>query len=290
IRHKLNESNKIREVLIREEGPELPASGYHIGKTQVHPLDLGAFAQRSSTDHAAKDFTKNLKEHLLLRIHAGLKIATKNPESGASDAAQSAQTTVLIKDNRIFNHKLARFYHTTYDVRQSEDVINPRTPHCDIVLLSDTKSGDVNQPVAGSAHRFLYARVIGIYHVNVVYIGVGMTGYKPIRFDFLHVRWFQLDPTQARGSALRLDRVSFPPIAGKDAFSFLDPSLVLRGCHLIPAYSLKRRNLEGIQLSELSKDKNDWKSYYVNRFADRDMAVRYHWGLGIGHIYSHGGA
>ncbi|KJA12845.1 hypothetical protein HYPSUDRAFT_210068 [Hypholoma sublateritium FD-334 SS-4] len=115
-----------------------------------------------------------------------------------------------------------------------------------------------------------------------------MTGYQPMRFDFLHVRWFQLDPARARGSALRLDRVSFPPIVGKDAFSFLDPSIVLRGCHLIPAYSLGRRNLQGIQLSELSKDKNDWRGYYVNRFADRDMVMRYHWGLGIGHTYSHG--
>jgi hypothetical protein len=24
------------------------------------------------------------------------------------------------------------------------------------------------------------------------------------------------------------------------------------------------------------------------RFADRDMVMRYHWGLGIGHVYSHG--
>jgi hypothetical protein len=25
----------------------------------------------------------------------------------------------------------------------------------------------------------------------------------------------------------------------------------------------------------------------MNRFVDRDMALRYHWGLGIGHIYAH---
>ena len=24
------------------------------------------------------------------------------------------------------------------------------------------------------------------------------------------------------------------------------------------------------------------------RFVDRDMLMRYHWGLGVGHIYSHG--
>lgn len=25
-----------------------------------------------------------------------------------------------------------------------------------------------------------------------------------------------------------------------------------------------------------------------NRFVDRDMLMRYHWGLGVGHIHSHG--
>jgi hypothetical protein len=26
----------------------------------------------------------------------------------------------------------------------------------------------------------------------------------------------------------------------------------------------------------------------LDRFVDRDMVMRYHWGLGVGHIYSHG--
>jgi hypothetical protein len=25
----------------------------------------------------------------------------------------------------------------------------------------------------------------------------------------------------------------------------------------------------------------------IHRFVDRDMVMRYHWGLGIGHVYSH---
>lgn len=27
---------------------------------------------------------------------------------------------------------------------------------------------------------------------------------------------------------------------------------------------------------------------FVNRFVDRDMLMRYHWGLGVGHVHSHG--
>ncbi|KAJ2932983.1 hypothetical protein H1R20_g4136, partial [Candolleomyces eurysporus] len=40
-------------------------------------------------------------------------------------------------------------------------------------------------------------------------------------------------------------------------------------------------------LSPLAKDDADWKEYYINRFVDRDMIMRYHWGLGVGHRYSH---
>ena len=25
----------------------------------------------------------------------------------------------------------------------------------------------------------------------------------------------------------------------------------------------------------------------IHRFVDRDMVMRYHWGLGVGHVYSH---
>ena len=31
----------------------------------------------------------------------------------------------------------------------------------------------------------------------------------------------------------------------------------------------------------------DWLIKYETRFVDRDMVVRYHWGIGVGHTYSH---
>ncbi|KIJ89832.1 hypothetical protein K443DRAFT_117467, partial [Laccaria amethystina LaAM-08-1] len=78
--------------------------------------------------------------------------------------------------------KALRFYNTTYDMRQSEDVINPKTSHCDIMVLSDPQARD-DLPT----HPFLYAQVLGIYHVNVVYSGPGMLNYEAMRFDFLWV-------------------------------------------------------------------------------------------------------
>ncbi|KAG2086765.1 uncharacterized protein F5147DRAFT_781540 [Suillus discolor] len=37
----------------------------------------------------------------------------------------------------------------------------------------------------------------------------------------------------------------------------------------------------------MAGDKSDWCQYFVNRFVDRDMLMRFHYGLGVGHVYSH---
>ncbi|KJA13356.1 hypothetical protein HYPSUDRAFT_115550, partial [Hypholoma sublateritium FD-334 SS-4] len=294
IRQKLDKTKQTREELVHEKGPESWASAYHIGKTQNHPVDLRVFAQEKRHDPAAKDFMKNLKAHLLPRIHSRIQVDPHKFGFENADAAEMAQNMVLIKDNRVYSHKLARFYHTTYDVRRSEDVINPRTSHCNVMLLCKLATSEGNSLDTSVTHPFLYARVIGIYHVNVVYTGPGMKGYESMHFDFLHIRWFQLEAIKSQGrhrvrgwASLRLDRLSFPPMAEKSSFAFVDPALVLRSCHLIPAFSSGKRYSDGIGLSALSRDNSDWKMYYVNRFADRDMTMRYHWGLGIGHMYSH---
>ncbi len=182
-----------------------------------------------------------------------------------------AQDTVLIPNDRIYAHRLVRFYYTTYDVQRMEDIINPRTSHCNIMMLNSNWSnkspaGQSNSSTDG--HPFLYGRVIGIYHTNVVYIGPGMKDYEPVRFDFLHVRWFKLEeprnrkPTGHVSSTLHC--LSFPPVAHKDSFSFVDPGLVLRSCHLIPAFSRGKLHPDGIGISLMSKDHMDWKFYYIN--------------------------
>ncbi len=143
------------------------------------------------------------------------------------------------------------------------------------MLLANTQinSPDPDTSTQTMIHPFLYGRVIAIYHANVIYTGPGMKDYDTMRFDFLRVRWFQVDQTQGRirnrcgWKTLRLDRLSFPPMAEQGSFGFVDPSLVLRSCHLIPAFSLGKSRLDGIGLSAIAKDSKDWKGYYVNRFA-----------------------
>jgi hypothetical protein len=194
-----------------------------------------------------------------------------------------------------------RVNYTTYDVRRGEDVIHAGTSRCDIMMLNSAFAED------SSKHPFCYARVLGIFHANVIYLGEKNQDYRPRRLEFLWVRWYKVEEgIQSGWKALKLDRIRFPPMAGNvDAFGFLDPVDVLRGCHVIPAFSRGQVHPDGKLFSNLAQDQDDWLAYYVNRcvhqikffpalssfglrFVDRDILIRYHWGHGVGHTYAFG--
>ncbi len=116
------------------------------------------------------------------------------------------------------------------------------------------------------SHPFWYARVLGIYHANVLDSGTRFP--KPKRMEFLWVHWFGIDPEWTGGpSSLCLDRVGYVPEDNPSgAFSFVDPSHVLRACHLEPAFHLGKTNT----LLPSSKFRDfhdgDWINYYVMRY------------------------
>ncbi|KAI0349974.1 hypothetical protein OH77DRAFT_1499288 [Trametes cingulata] len=118
------------------------------------------------------------------------------------------------------------------------------------------------------------------------------------------VRWFALDPLEPGGfPCKRLHRLQFVKEADSDshelegpgaAFSFVDPRDVIRGIHLIPAFAHKHTDellgrSEATRVGpEYSDDPDmDFRYYYVNMFADRDIFLRYHGG-GIGHALQGG--
>ena len=237
-----------------------------------------------------------MKCHLLPRI-----LAIHGCASESSSTSQPTTDQVLFKDSRIFQHKVLRVNYTTYDVRRDQDIFNPGGDHRDLIMLATPGSDEELE----TQHRFCYARLIGVYHANIHFIGPGSKDYLPRRLDFVHVRWFELvSPTSAEHRT-PLDMLQFVPMNDVNAFDFVDPADILRGCHLIPAFAKGRSHLDRISFSPISRDGDDWKYYYVNRykcfqpfdmihllmltqrFVDRDMLLRYHWGLGIGHTYSH---
>lgn len=112
-------------------------------------------------------------------------------------------------------------------------------------------------------HPFSYARVLGIFHANVIYVGPDSRDYLARRMEFLWVRWFELVSPAKNG--LTLDTLRFIPMVDPDAFGFVDPSDVLRACHLIPAFHHGHLHPDRIAMSMMAKDGNDWRQYYVNR-------------------------
>jgi hypothetical protein len=130
------------------------------------------------------------------------------------------------------------------------------------MVLHDPHS---NQP-------FRYARVIGIYHANIVYTGPGMINYEPRRMEFIFIRWYEhqgILPTT--WDSLTLESVELAPVAGDDAFGFVDPSDVLRACHIVPAFSKGKTHSDNRGLSRLARDSSDWRSYVVNRLVQSQM-------------------
>jgi hypothetical protein len=216
-----------------------------------------------------------LKDHLLPRIkNVHLEEAASNrddarpsqadltPANQVTNSDCHERNSVFLKNDRIYHHHIARFNYTTYDVRRAQDVINPGTSHCDILLLADRNIATRSQ----CDHPFLYARVLGAYHANVAYTGDGMLDYEARRIEFLWVRWFEHDDTRSLGwKGLRLDSVHFPSLATEGAFGFVDPKDVLRGCHIIPAFAGGKRHSDEVSISRCVRDGKDWSHYYVNR-------------------------
>jgi hypothetical protein len=142
---------------------------------------------------------------------------------------------VLIENNKIHVLSTARFNYTSYDARRLQDVVNHRS-HADIMVLSH-EAETPDRP----AHPYWYARVVRIFYVLVRFRVPGSVGLtEPERFDVLWVRWFGLDSFGASGWATRrLHMLGFLPSDDSlgPAFGFIDPSQVIRGVHLIPAFS-----------------------------------------------------
>jgi hypothetical protein len=174
------------------------------------------------------------------------------------------RNVVFFKHDRMYRHNLARFNFTTYDVRRGQDVVNPKTSHRDIILLSSR-----DHSIADTSHPFLYGRVLGIYHVNVIYTGSDMRDYSPRRLEFLWVRWFEHAEDDALAQSwrhCRLDILHFPPVGSDGAFGFVDPRDVLRGYHIVPSFTSGMVHSDGRGISLCAADSKDYRRYHAMRY------------------------
>lgn len=115
-------------------------------------------------------------------------------------------------------------------------------------------------------HPYWYARVIGIFHANVLR---REDDSPPKRMDFLWVRWFGRDLDHRAGwRTRRLHRIGFISSPDPASFGFLDPALVIRAVHLIPAFHLGRTTayLTTPITRPAAEADSEWRQYYVNMF------------------------
>ena len=163
---------------------------------------------------------------------------------------------VVIRDHFIYSHATAAFKFTTYDLRRDQDSMNTNSNRCDIMVPAFESSSESDQ----ATHPYWYARILKIHHVQVFFGGSRVSE----RMDFLFVRWFGRDMEWNGGpSTLRLDRIGFVPSTDREAFGFLDPTLVIRACHLVPAFKFgKTLGLLGPSLAR-EHEEGDWENYYV---------------------------
>lgn len=177
-----------------------------------------------------QDFLPRLKDHLLSRM-LDRPFTTDERQFTPADHRR-----IRIEKDRMFFHKVLRVNYTAYDMRRSQDSINPRT-HPDIMLLAHEDEDDGT----GEKHPYWYARVLSIFHVHVrLRPAADSNAHADVirKLDVLWVRWYGLDPDAPGGfKRRRLPRLGYVPYDDPDAFGFLDPSVVLRGSHIIPAYA-----------------------------------------------------
>lgn len=94
-------------------------------------------------------------------------------------------------------------------------------------------------------------------------------GGQPIKWHLkvLWVRW--LATLQNHKSGMnhgRLPKIAFVKESDPDVFGFLDPGQVIRGAHLIPAFSSGRGTSSlcyGKSLACPGGDLDDWEEHYV---------------------------
>lgn len=171
---------------------------------------------------------------------------------------------VHIVNDRLYDHKTMRVNYTTYDMRREYNILNPRV-HANVMAVSplfDHKSSS-----SEDGHPFVYARVLGIYHAEVIHTVPGQLATAHT-VEVLFVRWYRRDVTYKAGfQHRRLHRLEFIESTDASAFGFLDPDDVIRGCHIIPVFT-KGKNDALVKASRIwHSPRDDWKYFYVNLYA-----------------------
>ncbi|KAI1789115.1 hypothetical protein LXA43DRAFT_923997 [Ganoderma leucocontextum] len=209
---------------VRDPRVMQPSKHHRIAVSQKNPVTFAEWNQEHPDDPAVQTFIPLLKDHLRRHFVA------------SCPALENDDIPIILQNDRIFEHATAHINYTTYDLQRDCDIIHPSAHKADVLVYTPGVASDGSSI---SPFPWMYARVLGIYHANIILPGTTVSQ----RANFFHVRWFQTDPTHISGTqARRLERIQFMPPNSEsgEVFGFVDPGHIIRACHLIPAFHYGR--------------------------------------------------
>ena len=134
------------------------------------------FCMYSLTPFAYNVYLK-LRDHLLPCIQVTLQqkaefcLKLSMPPYGFPlSPDKTAHDFVFLNHESIYQQKIIWFNFTIYDIQHGTDIVKLGGSHCNVMLLVDLM--DDSSP--SDFHSFLYKRVLGTYHANMIYTGPGM--------------------------------------------------------------------------------------------------------------------
>ena len=162
---------------------------------------------------------------------------------------------LFIQNNTLYNHPILTINYTSYDLQRKQDIIHLGYSREGIMVYTPTLGGD---------EPWSYAKILAIYHVVVR----TASDPEPKRLTALWVRWMERSTSGLIGlNSQNYTQVSFVPWSGVPGttFDFIDPSHIIRGCHLLPAFALGRTH--DLLDPSIARDREgDWRAYYANRY------------------------
>ena len=102
-----------------------------------------------------QNFLPKLKNHLLSCLISG------KYDGDEMEFTAHQRNMISFIQNRIYHRKVLWVNYTTYDLCKAQDALNPCT-HADIMVLAHEDESE-------GPHPYWYARIIGVFHVNVCY-------------------------------------------------------------------------------------------------------------------------
>ena len=194
-----------------------------------------------------QDFIPRLKDHLLAHQN-------NLPYDGNKHAfSDEERDSITFVGNHMYMHDVICINYTTYNLRCAQDSINVQTHPYLMTLGHEDEEG-------AKWHPYWYAKVLGIFHVNVRRSGFMETE----RMEFLWVHWFGCDTDHKGGfETCHLHRIGLMDSEDPTSYEFLNPSDVLRSVHLITAFSPNQENQQAVDSDD---DAIPQVHYYVSMY------------------------